>query len=60
MGYIPPERPLMPGESRRDWYLERRKELLKARDYNKSMLDKWSLIIVITIFVLCFIKVILK
>jgi len=56
MGYIPPpERPLMEGESREHWYLERRAELLRAKSYNESMLGKWVIVesvIIILIFIL--------
>ena len=61
MGYVPPpERPLMEGESREHWYLERRTELLSAKRYNESMLSKWIPIIVVLILILCFMEIILR
>lgn len=47
MGYILLERPLMRGESREHWYLERREELVRARDHNSKMLHSWLLVVVL-------------
>jgi len=56
MGYVPPpERPLMKGESREHWYLERRAELLRAKSYNEGMLRRWIPVIVVLILILCFV-----
>lgn len=53
MGYVPPpERALMKDESRESWYLERRAELLRAKNYNEGMLDKWTSITIVLIFIL--------
>lgn len=55
MGYVPPaERPLMPGESREDWYFERRMELLNAKDYNQTLFNKGLLFAIIAFLLVLF------